>query len=123
MHTTAFNASKAAVIQMARSIASELGSKGIRCNALSPGYVYTECVPGRPSHSVFCFPYYAMRSLIIFLLRGVRRMTKEFLHDNPKMEKEWRSQNPLNRIAKPQELQGIALFLASDASSYCTGSK
>ncbi|KAF9478948.1 NAD(P)-binding protein [Pholiota conissans] len=91
MHTTAFNASKAAVIQMARSIASELGSKGIRCNALSPGYVYTE-------------------------------MTKEFLHDNPNMEKEWRSQNPLNRIAKPQELQGMALFLASDASSFCTGS-
>ncbi|KAF9483596.1 NAD(P)-binding protein [Pholiota conissans] len=91
MHTTAFNASKAAVIQMARSIASELGSKGIRCNALSPGYVYTE-------------------------------MTKEFLRDNPSLEKEWRSQNPLNRIAKAQELQGIALFLASDASSFCTGS-
>ncbi|KAF9478946.1 NAD(P)-binding protein [Pholiota conissans] len=91
MHWTAYNTSKAAVIQMARSLACELGPKGIRCNSISPGYVYTE-------------------------------MTKAFLHGNPQLEKEWCSQNPLGRLANPQELQGIALFLGSDASTFCTGS-
>ena len=42
MHWTAYNTSKSAVIQMARSIACELGPKNIRCNSISPGYVYTE---------------------------------------------------------------------------------
>ena len=42
MHWTAYNASKAAVIQMARSMACELGPKKIRVNSISPGYIYTE---------------------------------------------------------------------------------
>jgi len=91
MHWTAYNTSKAAVVQMARSIACELGPKGIRCNSISPGYVYTE-------------------------------MTKAFLKGNEKLEKEWCAQNPLGRLANPQELQGIALFLGSNASTFCTGS-
>lgn len=42
MHWTAYNTSKAAVIQMARSMACELGPKKIRVNSISPGYIYTE---------------------------------------------------------------------------------
>ncbi|KAF8961738.1 sorbose reductase sou1 [Flammula alnicola] len=91
MHWTAYNTSKAAVIQMARSIACELGPKKIRCNTISPGYVYSE-------------------------------MTKAFLHGKPQLEERWCSENPLGRLANPDELRGVALFLGSDASTFCTGS-
>lgn len=39
-----YNSSKSAVIQMARSMACELGPKRIRVNSLSPGHIYTKCV-------------------------------------------------------------------------------
>ena len=42
-----YNTSKSAVLQMARSMACELGPKRIRVNALSPGYIYTKYVLGR----------------------------------------------------------------------------
>ena len=44
MQWTAYNTSKAAVMQMTRSLACELGPKGIRVNSISPGYVYTGCI-------------------------------------------------------------------------------
>ena len=40
---------------------------------------------------------------------------------DPWFEEELARQNPMNRIGKPYELKGAALFLASDASSYVTG--
>lgn len=39
-----YNSSKSAVLQMARSMACELGPKRIRVNSLSPGHIYTKCV-------------------------------------------------------------------------------
>ena len=36
-----YNSSKSAVLQMGRSMACELGAKGIRVNTLSPGHIYT----------------------------------------------------------------------------------
>ena len=41
---TSYNTSKSAVLQMARSMACELGEQKIRVNTLSPGHVYTQCV-------------------------------------------------------------------------------
>ena len=41
---SAYNTSKAGVIQMARSLAAEWGSYGIRVNSISPGYIMTEMV-------------------------------------------------------------------------------
>lgn len=48
------------------------------------------------------------------------------LHDNNDPEilalhKELASRSPLGRIGQTEDLKGIALFLASDASSFCTG--
>ena len=37
-----YNTSKSAVLQMARSMACELGKERIRVNTLSPGYIYTK---------------------------------------------------------------------------------
>ena len=39
-----YNTSKSAVLQMARSMACELGKERIRVNTLSPGYIYTKYV-------------------------------------------------------------------------------
>jgi len=91
MHWTAYNTSKAAVIQMARSMACELGPKKIRVNTISPGYIYTD-------------------------------MTNSFLDLNPHLTAQWCSQNPLGRLGMPHELRGVALWLASDGSTFCTGS-
>jgi NAD(P)-dependent dehydrogenase (short-subunit alcohol dehydrogenase family) len=91
MHWAAYNTSKSAVLQLSRSIACELGVKGIRCNTISPGTVYTP-------------------------------MTKAFLDNHSDLMEKWCAQNPLGRLANPDEMRGIALFLGSDASTFCTGS-
>lgn len=42
----AYNASKAAVVQLGRSLAAEWGKEGVRVNSLSPGYITTSMVEG-----------------------------------------------------------------------------
>ncbi|KAF8879067.1 hypothetical protein BD779DRAFT_1168007 [Infundibulicybe gibba] len=91
IHCVAYNTSKSAVIQMARSMACELGTKGIRVNCISPGYIYTQ-------------------------------MTRTFLDPNPELMDVLSKQNPLNRLGRPDELRGVVLWLAGDASTFCTGS-
>ncbi|KAG1886987.1 hypothetical protein F4604DRAFT_1916822 [Suillus subluteus] len=86
-----YNSSKAAVLQMARSMACELGEKKIRVNSLSPGYIYTS-------------------------------MTAAFLDSQPHLFDAWSSMNPLGRLGRPDELRGVVTWLASDASTFCTGS-
>ena len=52
---TSYNTSKSAVLQMARSMACELGPKNIRVNTISPGYIRTRCcnIPLRlPLHCI-----------------------------------------------------------------------
>lgn len=80
-----YNASKAAVMQLTKSMAVELWDKGIRVNSISPGYMLTDLTKGN--------------DLI------------------PK----WIELSPANRMGNPDELQGVALYLASDASSFTTG--
>ncbi|KAI0075292.1 sorbose reductase sou1 [Panus rudis PR-1116 ss-1] len=86
-----YNTSKSAVLQMARSMACELGPKRIRVNSLSPGYIYTS-------------------------------LTAAYLDKQPHLLNKWSSENPLGRLGRPDELRGVVTWLASDASSYCTGS-
>ena len=50
-------------------------------------------------------------------------MTKAFLDNEPNLMKKWCAENPLGRLANPDEMRGIALFLGSDASTFCTGSE
>ncbi|KAH7889780.1 hypothetical protein F5I97DRAFT_1802163 [Phlebopus sp. FC_14] len=86
-----YNSSKAAVLQMARSMACELGVKNIRVNSLSPGHIYTQ-------------------------------MTAAYLDKQPHLLEKWSNMNPLGRLGRPDEMRGVVTWLASDASSFCTGS-
>ncbi|TFK55268.1 NAD(P)-binding protein [Heliocybe sulcata] len=86
-----YNTSKSAVIQMARSMACELGVKGIRVNTISPGHIYTS-------------------------------MTAAYLDTQQELLAKWSSMNPLGRIGRPDEMRGVVTWLASDASTFCTGS-
>ncbi|KAI0792908.1 sorbose reductase sou1 [Abortiporus biennis] len=86
-----YNTSKSAVLQMARSMACELGPERIRVNSLSPGYIYTS-------------------------------MTAAYLNKQPHFLEKWSGENPLGRIGRPDELRGAVAWLASDASTFCTGS-
>lgn len=44
------------------------------------------------------------------------------VEDNPKLEQELMSEIPLHRWGKPEEIAGLATYLASDEAGYCTGS-
>jgi 3-oxoacyl-[acyl-carrier protein] reductase len=83
---SSYAASKAGIIGFTKSIAQELGSRNIRCNAIAPGFIETD-------------------------------MTG-YLHDG---NNQWMEKIPMQRIGKPEEVANVALFLASDLSSYVTG--
>jgi NAD(P)-dependent dehydrogenase (short-subunit alcohol dehydrogenase family) len=49
-------------------------------------------------------------------------MTNAFLKTDPKLEGKWANMNPLGRLGKVHEVRGVTVWLASDASTFCTGS-
>jgi NAD(P)-dependent dehydrogenase (short-subunit alcohol dehydrogenase family) len=88
-----YGATKAAVRSLARSFAEELGGKGVRVNALSPGVTDT------PILKKFGFGENDLNEI----LAQVSAST------------------PLGRIGDPDEIAKSALFLASDNASFITG--
>ena len=82
-----YSASKAGLIGLTMSFAKEMGSRGIRCNAIAPGFIVTD-------------------------------MTDK-LNDNVK--EAIVSSVSLGRMGNVEEIANVALFLASDMSSYITG--
>lgn len=82
-----YAAAKAGLIALARSVAKEMGGKGIRANSISPG----------------------------FIMSG---MTKQIPEE---IVKDWCGRIALKRPGQPEEVAGVALFLASDLSSYVSG--
>lgn len=49
-------------------------------------------------------------------------MVTELFKTHPERESFWESQNMMNRLSRPEEYRGAAVFLLSDASSFMTGS-
>ena len=47
----------------------------------------------------------------------------EFVEANPDMKSILEKENPMERFGRPDELRGVVAWLASDASSFCTGSE
>ena len=84
----AYNASKAAVHHLTRSLAAEWAPYGVRVNALAPGYIRTAMSPV----------------------------------DDPRFRRMWVQDAPMERVGEVDELGPAVVFLASDASSFVTGS-
>lgn len=82
-----YSASKAGMIGLAKSIAQEMGKRGIRANAIAPGFIITA-------------------------------MTDQL---SDEVKKAWCDKIPLHRGGTPEDISDVALFLASDLSSYVTG--
>jgi NAD(P)-dependent dehydrogenase (short-subunit alcohol dehydrogenase family) len=86
----AYSVSKAALIQLTKSLALDYGRQGIRANAICPGAIDT---PGND-------PFVPDRDAYLRVIKSV---------------------TPLGRPGNPTEVAAAALFLASDDSSYITG--
>ena len=75
------------MIGLAKSIAKEMGPRGIRANAIAPGFIMTEMTDKLPDE----------------------------------VKEGWYKQIPLRRGGTPEDVAKVALFLASDLSSYVSG--
>ena len=82
-----YSASKAGLIGLAKSIAKEMGARGIRANSIAPGFIITE-------------------------------MTAKL---SDEVREKWAETIPLRRGGTPEDVANVALFLASDLSSYVSG--
>lgn len=86
-----YSASKAGVIGMTKTAAKELGVKGVNVNAIAPGMIWTDMMKNMPPETLK-----QMDMMLPFIV-------------------------PLNRKGSPQDIANLALFLASDESSFITG--
>ena len=84
-----YAATKSGTVQMLRALASEIGPRGVRVNAIAPGVVETP-LTAQIKNSPDWYDSYAAKSI-------------------------------LGRWAKPHEMVGMVVYLASEASSYVTG--
>jgi NAD(P)-dependent dehydrogenase (short-subunit alcohol dehydrogenase family) len=91
-----YSMAKGGITAMVKALALALAPDGIRCNAICPASVQTPMLRG-------------------FLDRGNKGLTDE------EMEGFVKQTIPLGRAAAPEEIAAVALFLASDESSFITG--
>ena len=89
----AYGASKASVIGLTKSVAADFVTKGIRCNAIAPGTVDTPSLHERINAQP----------------------------DPVEARKAFIARQPMGRLAKPEEIAPIVVFLASDESAFATG--
>jgi 2-keto-3-deoxy-L-fuconate dehydrogenase len=89
----AYGASKAAVIGLTKAVAADFVTRGIRCNAIAPGTVDTPSLAERINA----------------------------LPDPVEARKAFIARQPMGRLAKPEEIAPIVVFLASDESAFATG--
>jgi len=82
-----YSASKAGLIGLAKSIAKEMGPRGIRANCIAPGFIISDMTSALPEE----------------------------------VRSEWVKTIPLRRGGTVEDVANVALFLASDLSSYVSG--
>jgi len=93
--SSVYSMTKAAVRNLARTLSAELLDRGIRVNVISPGPIETP----------------------IFDRMGMPAETKDA------MSAHLASTVPMKRFGKPEEIASVAVFLASDESSFMAGSE
>jgi NAD(P)-dependent dehydrogenase (short-subunit alcohol dehydrogenase family) len=89
---SAYNASKAGVLHLTRSLAAEWASRGVRVNSISPGYT---------------------RTLLVDKLLATP--------DGQQVMPTWMGMTPMGRMAEVTDLQGAVVYLASGVSDFMTG--
>jgi 2-keto-3-deoxy-L-fuconate dehydrogenase len=88
-----YGTTKAAVIGLTKSVAADYVQRGIRCNAIAPGTVDTPSLAAR----IDAFP------------------------DPVEARKMFVARQPMGRLAKPEEIAPMVVFLASDEAAFVTG--
>jgi NAD(P)-dependent dehydrogenase (short-subunit alcohol dehydrogenase family) len=88
-----YAATKGAIISLTRQVASEFAEKNIRCNSIAPGAVDTPMNEG------------------VFNAGG----------SPDELRQHWADLTPLRRLGESEDIANAALFLASDESSWMTG--
>ena len=88
-----YGTTKAAVIGLTKALAADVIRQGIRVNAICPGTVESPSLE--------------------------QRITA--LGDAEKARKEFVARQPMGRLGKPEEIAALAVYLASDESSFTTG--
>jgi len=94
----AYGASKAAVIGLTKSVAADFVTRGIRCNAICPGTVASPSLEERIAAQADAQGASVDAARAAFVAR-----------------------QPMGRVGKPEEIAALALYLASDESSFTTG--
>lgn len=92
----AYTMTKGAVLTMTYSVAKDYINDGVRCNSISPARVHTPFVDG-------------------YLKQNYPGQEKE-------MFEKLSNTQPIGRMAKPEEVANLALFLCSDKADFITGS-
>lgn len=94
-----YGMAKAGVVQLTRTLAMEVAGRGVRVNAIAPGYIVTGMTA-----------------------RHFRRADGSIDTDGMQQVIEpMRKRNPLGRVGEPDDIGWAVLYLAADASSYMTG--
>ena len=93
-----YGATKAAVIGLTKQVAADFIRRGIRCNAICPGTILSPSLGER--------------------MQEVARTTGK---PHEAVKKAFVDRQPLGRLGAPQEVAALAVFLASDESSFMTG--
>jgi 2-keto-3-deoxy-L-fuconate dehydrogenase len=92
-----YSASKAAVIGMSRSVATDYVTKGIRCNCLCPGTVQTPSLDDRiAANATATGSIDAARAAFV-------------------------ARQPMGRLGTPEEIAALAVYLSSDEAQFITG--